>query len=268
MAPVIGKCALCLLDGQELRKSHLHAAGVYRELRDPLEPNADPITITADSAIMMSDQVQDYLLCQRCEDLLSKKGETWVLSQMRRADGQFNLRDKLIASTSAMGFPRIEVYSALTMRGVEVDKLLHFACSVLWRSAVHPWRLRKHQLRAVDLGPYEPTIRQYLLGGTFPQSVFVWLSVIPPTPAEGGVVFPHGSKDDGYHKYLFTIPGLAFHVFIGQKVPPLHQQMSLNGTNECIFYGDLVEEGVVRQLGPLAVRSTPRGKLAKSLAIA
>src|SRR5207253_5583838 len=77
----VGKCALCQKT-KSLRKSHLLPASLYRKTRSPNQPNPNPMVITDKASIQTSMQIADYLLCADCEQLFSKNGENYVMTQV------------------------------------------------------------------------------------------------------------------------------------------------------------------------------------------
>jgi hypothetical protein len=87
-----GKCRLCLEEKQLIR-SHLLPRGVYDYFRTA---GSDPIILSEKLIIQSSRQLQDYLLCAECDNLLSKRGESWVLPLLAKIDGTF------LSATSSM----------------------------------------------------------------------------------------------------------------------------------------------------------------------
>ena len=90
-----GRCRLCQLK-KTLRNSHLLPASLYKQFRDPSRDNPNSVVVKAGRAYQTSRQIQDYLLCDKCEDLFSKHGEAWVTGNCYRENGSFYLRDSLL----------------------------------------------------------------------------------------------------------------------------------------------------------------------------
>src|SRR5271157_4357181 len=92
----IGTCKLCLRPNQELRKSHLMPAGMYRRTRsdDPLAPH--PIVFTERGTHASSEQVTDYVFCADCEERFNKNGENYTL-RLVTARARFRLLEQLDA---------------------------------------------------------------------------------------------------------------------------------------------------------------------------
>lgn len=113
----------------------------------------------ANDAVMLTDhQVQDYLLCLDCEDILNKGGETWVNPKLATIKASFPLYDLLMKVAPAFQDEKGGVYWAAQNPDIDVEKLTHFAMGIFWKGAVHAWRIGREKIR-IDLGPYakEPT---------------------------------------------------------------------------------------------------------------
>ena len=71
----IQKCPMCL-ETKSVVSSHLYPAALYDYCRNSV--GESPMCV-ANGVVMVTDrQVQDYLLCLECEEVLNKGGETWV----------------------------------------------------------------------------------------------------------------------------------------------------------------------------------------------
>jgi hypothetical protein len=82
-----GICKLCLRN-KDLQDSHLLPAAAYARLRGTTPGEENPIFVSSprgvEEAVMLqkSKQVQDYVLCWDCEQLLCNRGEDWVLERL------------------------------------------------------------------------------------------------------------------------------------------------------------------------------------------
>jgi hypothetical protein len=91
------RCSLYLQD-RLLCKSHLLPKAMYKTLRSKTDiQNPNPILIGGGVPHRTSEQAQDYLLCEECEDRFRRLGENWVLANCYRGGGTFRLRDALEA---------------------------------------------------------------------------------------------------------------------------------------------------------------------------
>ena len=143
-----GKCKLCL-QMRDLRDSHLMAAALYKESRTPGNRNPSPLRVTERASIQTSHQLSNFAFCDDCEQLLSKNGEQYVMSQVYDGKtGRFPLLDTLRASTPSWKQPGLRRYDAGAAPSIDSDKLGYFAASVFWRASVHIWQEpQKHRSR-------------------------------------------------------------------------------------------------------------------------
>jgi hypothetical protein len=205
---------------------------LYKFMRDPQTKNPNPMVITPTKARQDSRQVKDYLLCAECEDRFSKNGETWVCGHCWRSDSDFPLRATLLAATPLYrSGPDFAAYSGSAITHVDVNALVYYAASVMWRGAVHQWRQYEHIPTRLHLGPYREELRQFLLGvAAFPRHVAMVVSVSTTTDTQRNslMVLPWLSdKADGHHRYGFVIPGITFRVTVGKGTPPKIRNLCL-----------------------------------------
>jgi hypothetical protein len=172
-----GKCKLCLKD-KPLCESHLIPESLYAHIREGKE---SPMRV-GDRVVMTTDRhMTTYLLCSKCEDILSKSGETWLAPKLAWVDGRFPLFDLLQA---AGGFSAAEegegLFYARDNPEIDAEKIAHFAVGIFWKASVHSWKGDKSE-RMITLGPEQEEIRLWLRGeGPFPTDVALNLSVSRP----------------------------------------------------------------------------------------
>ena len=205
-------------------------------------------------------------MCSQCEARLNENGERWVLRNGYRGEGSFRLQQSLQQALPLMGGRELVVYAAAHIASIQVHQLLHFACSVIWRAAVHDWRWENHELKRLDLGErYEEELRRFLLGEQpFPSNAVLWVSVSKLSQPElaKAMVFPYGGREDGYHLYQFAIPGLRFHMFLGNCIPPLIRRMcTFRSPENLIYFTDRVDEEILSDFGKLNATSKLSSKL-------
>lgn len=131
----IGQCGLCL-ETRELRNSHLLPAGIWKLSRESsrnVDPN--PVIVTKTAALTTSRQVSAYFLCGECEDRVSKNGESYVLSECARPNGQFGLRKKLENCSPIVKQRDYRLFDVGSLLGKNIEKYLYFAGSVFWRAS-------------------------------------------------------------------------------------------------------------------------------------
>jgi hypothetical protein len=211
-------CQLCRKH-KELRDSHFLPKSVLKSLRAPTASVIDPITITDEVAISSSKQVKDYVLCHDCEQRFSRLGETWVVGKMARLNS-FPLADMVQSGTPIIAGAEYDMYAGAAIPAIKTDQLAYFALSVFWRSVAHRWKSIA-KVPEIDLGPYQEPIRQFLAGEAgFPKDVAVWVWLWTAKPYMLAAYFPmRVNPGEVYHSFEFYIPGIAFHLFSGRKIP-------------------------------------------------
>jgi hypothetical protein len=126
-----------------------------------------------------------------------------LLDTLRTAQPEWNDRD-------------IGIYSFARIPEIDCTALIYFAASVFWRAAAHTWRTKRRSVH-IDLGPWEVPFRSFLPGqAQFPQTAALALVVL-----EGGGAYainPLSPNDDGCHEHQFTIPGMAFTLYVGGRL--------------------------------------------------
>jgi hypothetical protein len=217
-----GQCGLCLQTGQ-LQKSHFLPAALWRAASDPRFKNPNPVAMTKTVSKTTSDQIQAYLLCSDCETRFNKNGEHYVLRWLAPSKvkvGQFPLLKRLNVALERSRDPTFKLYSSVDV-GVDTGQFAYFALSILWRAAVHSWRLPDGKLREkLSLGQYEEPIRGYLLtGAPFPENVVVVLTVCTDSESRGIMYPPTESNDASIQRYGFLAFGVHFDVLTGTDIP-------------------------------------------------
>lgn len=159
----IALCKMCL-SVQELQDSHLLPASVYRKLhskhlRDPDNPNPDPISVSGRRARQTSKQTSDHLLCSDCEGILDRMGEKYVLPILANDLG-FPFQDVLHTVAPDFAEPDLTAYACARNPSLACDKIAHFASGIFWKASVHAWvhvdSTVKIELRAYKSSESEP----------------------------------------------------------------------------------------------------------------
>lgn len=95
-----GTCRLCLKDA-DLQDSHYIPRRAYSTNMARALKNPNPIVMSRGKLKQVADQLRGYTFCRDCEQLLSKKGEQWVLANIPDDQGRpFPLQDALIHGES------------------------------------------------------------------------------------------------------------------------------------------------------------------------
>jgi hypothetical protein len=224
-----GTCELCL-EEKVLRSSHLIPAGVLKTLRNPSISNADPILLTNKVALQTSRPIKERMLCGDCEDLFSKKGETWVIANIARGDS-FPLHDALIDAKPLLETSEFAVYAGSEIANIKCDKLIYFGMSLFWRSAAHRWKTVGGADHQIALGPYQEPIRQFLRDeGNFPRNTVLSLRAWP-VKTFCGVIPPIAAAGIGtHHEFVFYVPGIEFRLCTGQRIPDKIRKMCFHSS--------------------------------------
>lgn len=227
MAGPVDICALCR-EIKELRESHLLAAGFLRLLRDARLTNPNPFLMSTDHVGQTSAQAKQYLLCDTCEQRFSTQGEKWVIRNCYRTEGSFRLRDLVRTNTPIFSGPEGRAHDASQVSGIDIGKLVFFSASVIWRASLRKWRIQKQVYEPLVVGNYQEELRLYLLGESpFPQQavaiVYVSTSDVPPLTA----MYPDVLGELGFDIYRFYIPGIWFHLLLGEGLTDDHRSMCI-----------------------------------------
>ena len=109
---------------EPLVMSHLVSRAIYDYLRtDDLHP-----FVNAGGAVRAtSDQLQAYLLCEGCEQILNEGGEKWMVGKLCTVDRKFPLYDLLYRQPPVDNHPDGDIFSVRTNPDIDVNSILHFA---------------------------------------------------------------------------------------------------------------------------------------------
>jgi hypothetical protein len=260
----VGQCKLCL-QIRKLRRSHLLPAALWRGAREPGLTNPNPVVVTKTVSTTSSSQLRAPLLCGRCEDRFNKSGERYVLSWLAPREivhGTFPLLERLRLALEFRRTRAFNIYSGSSI-GVDTDKFAYFALSILWRAAVHQWRLPDGNLRErIDLGQYEEPVRKYLLSqAPFPDDVAIVLTVCTDSGSRGTFYPPILRHDSPFQAYGLLTQGLHFDIAMGKNVPPETRQCCCIGSRRHLIFLRNCEDRTFRAFAALASTSRPAPNL-------
>lgn len=219
MPEVVEDCGLCG-EKKTLRRSHFLPKALYRLCRSPEEENPNPTLVNRSGVVQTSDQIVGHFLCGTCEELFSQCGESWVIPRVAKADGSFPLREPIVERQPRLQRKGGSFYDFGEAFPDAVEPLLYFALSIFWRCASRQWKSRGRVLHSIELGPYEPVIRDFLLRrASFPTTVA--MTVVLDSRKEPDILFspPVTSRKKGIIKHKFQIPGIMFMAFVGKSIP-------------------------------------------------
>src|SRR5262249_23564218 len=162
----------------------------------------------------------------------------------------------------------LQGYAAATIPEIDTEKLAYFAASIIWRGAVHQWRLEEIPVATLEIGPkYKEELRLYLLGeAAFPANAVVWVSVVPSAGLSSTFTPAYGEKDQirQFWKYRFTLLGITFIFLLGNRLDWQARLMcTYRSPGKWIYSGENVDENLIRDLAPSMRTAKPVGALAQ-----
>jgi hypothetical protein len=247
---VRGRCRLCG-EVDYLCDSHLMPAALYRLLRSKTVNPRDPLAITTRSTFQTSRQVSEYLLCVDCEDKFRRNGEEWVLRHCYREGEGFALRELMLKGQLLGDGPVAKFYSTKSNLHIDSGALTFFAASIFWRAAARDWQfLKSVPGNPIALGPYQESLRKYLLGQTsFPHSAAMWVWVSSYDKPSRVVTTPHSGRILNCHAHSFDIPGMRFDLFLGRRLPEFVRLLCVvNDPDRPILVSDAPDNILATQL--------------------
>lgn len=189
-------------------------------------PNPNPVVISNGKLKQVSDQLRGYTFCGDCEQMLSDKGEKWVLANVSEDQGSpFLLQDALMSERPVFINHDLNVYEGRKINTFNMDQLIYFGMSIFWRGAAREWNSSLGCIAPpVDLGEqYEP-MRQFLLGGPFPDLVIlVLIHNLKPTMNIATTVLKASHPTGDF--YWFYLNGLGYKLYLDKGIPNSIRQL-------------------------------------------
>jgi hypothetical protein len=213
----IQNCPLCLRTTNVI-SSHLHPAAIYPLLRS--SEDASPIRVGDDLVMHTDRQMQDYLLCPACEDILNKGGETWTIPKLATMTKSFPLYDILIQRPAVGHDETWTMYFTAENPEIDVERLTHFAMGIFWKASVHSWK-GGEKSPMIQLGPYSDEIRLWLRGeSSFPKNICLDVMLSRPERALIAITGPLESTRKGWRTFFLYVPGIVFNLQVGKTIEP------------------------------------------------
>jgi hypothetical protein len=237
---IVGRCPLCQVDGQILRKSHFMPAALYPTKKQLPRSRFG----TSDEVYTGRHQeVKEPLLCGECEGRFSTNGESDVLWWLSAKAKVFRLRDQIDAIKPLEEHPELSRYRASDL-GIDSSKFAYFAVSIVWRAAVHRWRLPNgHLSTQLDLGDHAERIRQYLKGDEpFPKDILAVVMIVS-SDQEGREVWglPAQFREAGCENFRLVVRGITFRLALGRTIYPIVRGGCCVATGT-VFYGNVAHK--------------------------
>jgi len=225
--------------------------------------NPNPIVVTFGQAAQVSTQVTEYMLCESCEQRIAKS-ERYVAKLAYSAKGDRIPLDLLGVVPLGVRSARARYASA---KGLDTDKLVFLAASVIWRACVAQ---RKDTGKPILGKTYVEEFRRYLNGeAVFPRNARLTLSILDQPKGVSFSLhniasFPATLKRDGYHIHGFYLCGLCFELIVGNMRPSYLETMCLHhGKDKFVLILTASEIGLLRDIGRLARSAKAAGKLSR-----
>lgn len=211
-----GTCKLCLQPEKDLCESHFMPRSLYGFCRTD---EYEPVRFSKEAVYPTSRQTKHPLFCGDCEQLLSREGENWILPLLPTLSGPFPLREYLMKRAPIYQDAESALYATAANHEVEVPKLMHFAIGLFYKAAVHSWIGGGTEPR-IYLGDDDTeSLRLYLSGqADVPRHMALCIAVDSSQVILPAMIDPyHGSNPD-FRNYVFYVPGMVFHLLIGDGV--------------------------------------------------
>jgi len=209
--------------------------------------------LVASDDAAVSKQVTAHLLCRDCEHRINVNGEKWVLKNCWRKEG-FPLASMLasakpeevpaqvlpatlVSVAEQKGdFPRVKIFHAAKIPGIDLSALAYFPASILWRTSIHNWKPFS-RADPIKLGPYEEEMRKYLMGITaFPRNAALWVTVPSGEFWAGGFMMePFRIRLGDCFAYRLLFLGIVFHLILHKRPQEFQQQCLVRGAGNPIM---------------------------------
>lgn len=214
-SPATRLCKLCL-QPSALRRSHIIPQWAFDRVSraHPTEGRQIPVLIQDGVAVQTSNQNTEYLLCESCEQRISR-WERYVSMQARQLDGSFPASSSLTNLRQVVGSDG-RLYTLGDASTLEKDAITRFAASVVWRASV------SRRFTRVRLGDrYEEEFRRFLLDDSqaLPSNARLIIEFLD-LPVDGHqidhtIAGPTSEKKGGQHIHSFIVSGIHFKLFVG-----------------------------------------------------
>jgi hypothetical protein len=153
----------------------------------------------------------------------------------------------------------IDLYACRARTDVDTAKLGYFALSVLWKACAHVWTTPYGASTPLCLGPYEETLRKYLVGESpFPDKVALLVTVCTDIFSQQILYDPHPRKTTSYQPYRiydFLVCGIHFRISMGSRIPIEFRELCcVRGAAQWIVVEDR-EDGTVALYAGMSSKS-------------
>jgi len=214
----------------------------YKVARNSGDRNPNPIVLFEGRAVKTSKQVRDDVFCPDCEHRFNVRGEQWVIENAWNGRSKFPLFAKVRSVPAVEALPDFAVHDVASVPSIDMDRLVYFAASVFWRTAVHDWEgANRIELRI------EEELRKYLLDeGPWPANAVLLVLVSDSrATAQNAVVMLPSPYDHapGICGYKFWVPGIMFQLLVGDGIPQnVRALCTVSSGRRRLYMGDLLAD--------------------------
>lgn len=264
---MIGLCKLCGLE-RVLKNSHLIPKAAYRLIRGSTQgADSNPVMLLPGEgvAIQTTEQIADYLLCEDCEQLLSRQGEN-DLGRLWASRESFPALKLIDGKLPVAKLGDVDVFHPDLLGDKSKRALYYFAVSVFWRAHVWDWKRQKVSYGRALGTTYEQSFRSFLLGESTSVNMLLNLSINKDDSTRFAVHFPRKTRIYGTWLHRFEVPGLKFVAYVGGNVSPVFSSVFENlQTNMILTAYDFRSGGLYQDAARAAPGLKLKGMLSKDL---
>ena len=150
-----------------------------------------------------------------------------LTAEVRRGDSKklatltaFPLRDMALATIPINDEPDFKAFSCDAIPDFQVQKIVHLALGIFWKSAVRTWNMIDGAINRIDLGPYQEPVRQFLYGtGPFPENMYLMAYLDASNPPLVAMSSPRRFLSEKFHLFIFYLNGLQCVLLVGKQIP-------------------------------------------------
>jgi hypothetical protein len=200
---------------KKLCMSHLLSKRIYPLCRND---EFEPVAVNSQVMRPTVNQTKAYLLCETCEDNLSKNGERITVPLLSRFDGPFPLFECLLKQKPILATEAMSVYAGADNPEIDVPKLIHFAMGIFWKGSVHSFGSGSDRPR-IDLGEDSEALRLFLRGeAPLPDHVALAVAVESGPIRFPAMIDPFPGDNPDFRNFFFYVPGMQMQIYVGDKV--------------------------------------------------
>ena len=204
---------------KDLVESHFMPAAAYKSLHATGLPVNEPMVMTGKHIFQSSRQITTEALCRDCEGRFNSGGEAWMVDRLATLTA-FPLRDMVLASQPILKEPDFAAFSCDRIPDFKLEKLLHFALGLFWKSAAITWPMRDGPVNRIELGPYLEPLREFVLGtAPFPKGMCLIAFLDSSTPPLVAMTPPRQFNNEFFHLFVFYVNGLQCMLCVGKRAP-------------------------------------------------